>query len=244
MFKVSQKISLSSDETVFGKYQKTPDMDVYPENSTSVFIAPELTDASRVQLFHFPNGAVRIGNDVCFIIKRNGVKGNFEVKLENPSGVLSPIPLRIIDPERLEVSFNLNQLGLYRVHISCNTVTLPRSPFMIVVISGDPEHENKAEIPVFKSDASKVTHRGANLDIIKVNQRNEFTIDGSEAGNNILFVGIFGPKGQCDEVVIKHLGRNIYRVTYQVQDAGEYILAAKWGDDHIQGSPFNLTAQL
>ncbi|XP_055849849.1 filamin-A [Episyrphus balteatus] len=250
MFKVSQEICLStnseakqSDEIVFGKYQKTPDMDIYPQNSNNVFIAPELTDVTRVQLLHFPNGAMRIGNEVCFIIKRNGVKGNFEVKVENPSGVLIPIPLRIVDPERLEVSFNLNQLGLYRVHISCNSVTLPRSPFMIVVISGEPEQQNKPEVPIFKSDASKVTYRGVNIGNIKVNQRNEFTIDGSEAGNNILFVGIFGPKGQCDEVVIKHMGRNVYRVIYQVQDPGEYILAAKWGDDHIQGSPFNLIAQ-
>lgn len=250
MFKVSQEICLTTNseaketqEIVFGKYQKTPDMDVYPQNTHNVFIAPELTDTTLIQLLHFPNGAIRIGSNVCFIIKRNGVKGNFEVKLENPSGILMVVPLRIVDPERLEVSFSLNQLGLYRVHISCNTVTLPRSPFMIVVISGEIDLQNKPEIPTFKSDASKVTHRGINQNCIKVNQRNEFTIDGSLAGNNILFVGIFGPKGQCDEVVIKHMGRNGYRVTYEVQDPGEYILAAKWGDDHIPGSPFNLIAQ-
>lgn len=250
MFKVSQEISLSTaseaketKEIVFGKYQKTPDVDIYPQSNHNVFIAPELTDASLVQLLHFPNGAIRIGTNVSFVVKRNGVKGNFEVKLESPSGLLIPIPLRIIDPERLEVSFNLNQLGLYRVHISCNSVTLPRSPFMIVVISGDPDKQQEPKVPLFKSDASKVTHRGINQNCIKIYQRNEFTIDGSEAGNNILFVGIFGPKGQCDEVVIKHMGRNIYKVTYQVQDCGEYILAAKWGDDHIPGSPFNLIAQ-
>lgn len=54
-------------------------------------------------------------------------------------------------------------------------------------------------------------------------------------------MGIFGPKGQCDEVVIKHMGKNIYRVIYQVQDPGDYLLAAKWGDEHIPGSPFSLS---
>lgn len=96
-------------------------------------------------------------------------------------------------------------------------------------------------VPLFKSDASKVVHRGLGLSQIFLNERNEFTIDGSEAGNNILFVGIFGPKGQCDEVVIKHVGNNVYKVTYQVEDPGNYILAAKWGDEHVPGSPFSLT---
>lgn len=96
-------------------------------------------------------------------------------------------------------------------------------------------------VPSFKSDASKVVYRGLGLSHIILNEKNEFTIDGSEAGNNILFVGIFGPKGQCDEVVIKHMGKNIYRVIYQVQDPGDYLLAAKWGDEHIPGSPFSLS---
>lgn len=86
-----------------------------------------------------------------------------------------------------------------------------------------------------------MAYRGLGLNQIILNEKNEFTIDGSEAGNNILFVGIFGPKGQCDEVVIKHMGKHIYKVTYQVQDPGDYLLAAKWGDDHISGSPFSLS---
>lgn len=97
-------------------------------------------------------------------------------------------------------------------------------------------------VPIFQSDASKVTCRGLGLSHILLNEKNEFTIDASAAGNNILFVGIFGPKGQCDEVIVKHMGKNVYKVTYEVQDPGEYLLAAKWGDDHIMGSPFSLSA--
>lgn len=56
-------------------------LDKYSTQPPQVFVAPELTDPSKVQLLHFPNGALRINTDVNFIIKRNGVKGNFEVKV-------------------------------------------------------------------------------------------------------------------------------------------------------------------
>lgn len=178
------------------------------------------------------------------------------------------IPLTIVDPERFEVDFPITEPGLYKVHIKCNSVMLPKSPFIIVAISGsDAETGPKMEcmylyvmlqtecaiifsrivyfiltVPIFQSDASKVTCRGLGLSHILLNEKNEFTIDASAAGNNILFVGIFGPKGQCDEVIVKHMGKNVYKVTYEVQDPGEYLLAAKWGDDHIMGSPFSLSA--
>ncbi|XP_075147640.1 filamin-B isoform X2 [Haematobia irritans] len=214
----------------------------YPSQPSQIFVAPELTDPSRVQLLHFPNGALMVNTDVNFIIKRNGVKGNFEVKMENPFGHLMYVPLRILDPERFEVGFNLNEPGLYKVHIKCNSVPLPKSPYIIVAVQGNEQGlNNRAELPNFKSDASKVVHRGLGLNHVILNEKNEFIIDGSTAGNNILFVGIFGPKGQCDEVIVKHIGKNVYKVTYQVQDPGDYLLAAKWGDDHIPGSPFSLT---
>lgn len=66
-------------------------------------------------------------------------------------------------------------------------------------------------------------------------------MDASRAGDDILFVGICGPQGQCDEVNIKHLGRNIYRVLFQAPEVGEYILAAKWGEQHVPGSPYQLS---
>ena len=31
-------------------------------------------------------------------------------------------------------------------------------------------------------------------------------------GNNIVYVGVMGPKGPSDEVFIKHLGKNNYQV--------------------------------
>ncbi|KAJ8885442.1 hypothetical protein PR048_011639 [Dryococelus australis] len=60
------------------------------------------------------------------------------------------------------------------------------------------------------------------------------------ARNNILYVGVYGPKSPCEEVFIKHMGRNNYQVNYVVRERGEYIVIVKWGDDHIPGSPFKV----
>lgn len=95
-------------------------------------------------------------------------------------------------------------------------------------------------MPSFDSDASQVRHRGLGLHQISVNEPNEFTVDASAAGKNILFIGICGPAGQCDQVAVRHVGDNVYHVAYEVGHRGNYVLAAKWGEEHVPGSPFSL----
>lgn len=53
-------------------------------------------------------------------------------------------------------------------------------------------------------------------------------------------MGIYGPKTPCEEVQIKHTGRNNYAVSYVVRERGDYILIIKWGEDHIPGSPYKV----
>lgn len=271
MFRVSQEIRLNTNAAsllgqtigassdvnspdsicIFGKYQRTPDADAYPTEPPQVYISPELTDAQKVQLLHLPSGAVRINSTVSFVIKRNGVKGNFDVRLENPSGQHGPaLQLEQIDPERFQVQCHLQQAGLYKVHIKCNSVPLPKSPYIIVTIAGvslaDSTFESSLLSPAmsdFLSDPSKVQNRGLGLTHINLHERNEFTVDCSTAGCNMLFVGILGPQGPCEKVVVKHLGRNVYRVIYQVRHSGNYILVVKWGDEHVPGSPFSLISE-
>ncbi|XP_017846121.1 filamin-A isoform X2 [Drosophila busckii] len=269
MFKVSQEMRLNTNaaavlgqsvvaggrgiddgnsperECIFGRYQRTPDADAYPTEPPQVYVAPELTDAAKVQLLHLPSGAVKVNSTVSFIIKRNGVKGNFDARLELPSGQHEPaLKLQLLDPERFEAHCQLTQAGLYKLHIKCNSVPLPKSPYIIVSIAGLSASEvPPIMLPVFQSDASKVISRGLGLTHINILERNEFTVDASAAGNNMLFVAILGPKGACEELLVKHQGNNLYRVVYQARDPGDYLLMVKWGDTHIPGSPFGLSAE-
>ena len=58
------------------------------------------------------------------------------------------------------------------------------------------------------------------------------------AGNNILYVGMAGPKSPVDELTVKYVGNNQYTINYIVKQQGQYMLIVRWGDEHIPGSPF------
>uniref|UniRef100_A0A8C9R1D2 Filamin B n=1 Tax=Scleropages formosus TaxID=113540 RepID=A0A8C9R1D2_SCLFO len=95
--------------------------------------------------------------------------------------------------------------------------------------------------PQFPSDASKVLSKGPGLSKAFVGQKSSFSVDCSRAGRNMLLVGVHGPSTPCEEVSVKHVGNRQYNVTYVVKERGSYILAVKWGEDHIPGSPFHVT---
>ena len=71
-----------------------------------------------------------------------------------------------------------------------------------------------------------------------MSHRNELTVDASRAGNNILFVAVYGPRGQCDSLAIKHVGQNIYHVSFDLQEPGGHLIIVKWGNESVPGSPF------
>ncbi|XP_006010193.1 filamin-A isoform X2 [Latimeria chalumnae] len=96
-------------------------------------------------------------------------------------------------------------------------------------------------MPKYTSDASKVVAKGLGLNKAFVGQKNSFTVDCSKAGNNMLLVGVHGPKIPCEEIVVKHLGSKLYNVMYLLKEKGDYILVVKWGEDHIPGSPFSVS---
>lgn len=60
------------------------------------------------------------------------------------------------------------------------------------------------------------------------------------SGQNMLLVGIAGPKTPCEEIIVKHMGRQRFTISYLLKETGSYKLVVKWGDEHIPGSPFAL----
>ncbi|XP_069507070.1 filamin-A-like isoform X2 [Ambystoma mexicanum] len=98
----------------------------------------------------------------------------------------------------------------------------------------------QSALPKLSSDASNVVAKGLGLNKAFVGQ-NSFTVDCSKAGNNMLLVGVHGPKTPCEEIVVKHLGNRVYNITYLLKDNGDYVLVVKWGEEHIPGSPYRLS---
>uniref|UniRef100_A0A8C0JGP3 Filamin A n=1 Tax=Chelonoidis abingdonii TaxID=106734 RepID=A0A8C0JGP3_CHEAB len=95
--------------------------------------------------------------------------------------------------------------------------------------------------PKFASDASKVVAKGLGLSKGFVGQKNSFTVDCSKAGNNMLLVGVHGPRTPCEEILVKHLGNRLYSVCYLLKEKGDYVLVVKWGDQHVPNSPFHVS---
>ncbi|XP_039366537.1 filamin-A isoform X1 [Mauremys reevesii] len=94
--------------------------------------------------------------------------------------------------------------------------------------------------PKFAADASKVVAKGLGLSKGFVGQKNSFTVDCSKAGNNMLLVGVHGPRTPCEEILVKHLGNRLYSVCYLLKEKGDYVLVVKWGDQHVPHSPFHV----
>ncbi|KAL3851735.1 hypothetical protein ACJMK2_015452 [Sinanodonta woodiana] len=102
-----------------------------------------------------------------------------------------------------------------------------------------------AGLQAFQSDASKVTAEGHGLKKAFRNKQTAFTVDTSRAGNNILLIGMMGPKGPCEELTVKHStsAPNQYKITYIVKERGNYMLSIKWGEEHIPGSPYCIVCE-
>ncbi|XP_041130079.1 filamin-A-like [Polyodon spathula] len=136
----------------------------------------------------------------------------------------SPFKAKITGP-RLVTSHNLNETSSVLVD------SVARS--QAVLQQGAPSRGT--------SDASRVVAKGLGLSKAYVGQKNSFSVDCSKAGNNMLLVGVHGPKVPCEEIIVKHQGKLLYNVTYQLKDKGDYILVVKWGEEHVPGSPYQVS---
>lgn len=204
-------------------------------------------------------GEVKTGHKTDFIVDTcSAGAGTLAVTIDGPSKVS-------MDCTEVEEGYKVRYTPLvpgdYYISVKYNSYHIVGSPFKVTCTGDDLAErgaqesssvvvetvhkvsKNRAQGPVlphFKSDASKVTCKGMGLKKAYLQKQNQFTVHAGDAGNNILYVGMYGPKGPCEEVFIKHMGRNNYQVNYVVRERGEYIVLVKWGDELIPGSPFKV----
>ncbi|KAK0161840.1 hypothetical protein PV327_008250 [Microctonus hyperodae] len=218
-------------------------------------------DADPAAIHAYGNGLkeIKTGQKTDFIVDTcNAGHGALAVTVDGPSKVA-------MDCTEVEEGYKVRYTPLvpgdYYISIKYNGYHIAGSPFKVPCTGSDLAEKGAQEtssivvetvqkfskskqtgpvLPRFKSDATKVTSKGMGLKKAYLGKQNQFTVNAGEAGNNILFVGLYGPKGPCEEVYVKHVGRNNYSVSYLVRERGEYIVIVKWGDDHIPGSPFKV----
>ncbi|XP_029167598.1 filamin-A isoform X3 [Nylanderia fulva] len=218
-------------------------------------------DADPAALHAYGNGLkeIKTGQKTDFIIDTcNAGCGALGVTVDGPSKVA-------MDCTEVEEGYKVRYTPLvpgdYYISIKYNGYHIVGSPYKVPCTGADLAERGAQEtssivvetvqkiskskqvgpvLPLFKSDASKVTSKGMGLKKAYLGKQNQFTVSAGDAGNNILYVGMYGPKGPCEEVFVKHTGRNNYNVSYLVRERGEYIVIVKWGDDHIPGSPYKV----
>ncbi|XP_069693768.1 filamin-A isoform X2 [Periplaneta americana] len=230
-----------------------------PGSPFRIKVGKEDADPAAVHAQGNGLGEVKTGQKTDFLVDTcNAGAGTLAVTIDGPSKVS-------MDCTEVEEGYKVRYTplvpGEYFISIKYNGYHIVGSPFK-VNCSGEDLAERGAQetssvvvetvqkvskskqvgpvLPLFKSDASKVTSKGMGLKKAYLQKQNMFTVHAGDAGNNILYVGVYGPKSPCEEVFIKHMGRNNYQVNYVVRERGEYIVIVKWGDDHIPGSPFKV----
>ncbi|CAG9862811.1 unnamed protein product [Phyllotreta striolata] len=233
-----------------------------PGSPFSVKVGKDTADPAAVHASGKGLQDIKTGEKTDFIVDTtNAGTGTLAVNIDGPSKVS-------MDCTEVEEGYKVRYTPLapgdYYISIKYNNHHIVGSPFKViskgdkkvadiggqesssVVVEtvakvGSANNNNKGPtMPTFKSNASKVLSKGMGLKKAYIGKQNQFTISANTAGENILFVGIHGPKGPCEEVFIKHQGHNQYAVNYIIRDRGTYLIVAKWGDDHIPGSPFKV----
>ncbi|XP_053946397.1 filamin-A isoform X3 [Anastrepha ludens] len=231
-----------------------------PESPFRIKVGKDVADPAAVHATGSGLDEVKTGHKADFIINTcNAGVGTLAVSIDGPSKVA-------MDCTEVEEGYKVRYTPLlpgdHYISVKYNNMHIVGSPFKVNCVGDKLADEGAQEtstvivetvqklakggkntgvhMPTFKSDASKITSKGMGLKKAYMGKQNNFTVNATEAGNNMLFVGMYGPKGPCEEFNVKHTGRNNFNVNYMVRDRGQYILIVKWGEEHIPGSPFQI----
>ncbi|XP_055935732.1 filamin-A-like isoform X2 [Argiope bruennichi] len=228
-----------------------------PQSPFRIVIGHDDADPAAVQASGNGLKEIKSGVKTDFLINTcNAGAGQLAVTIDGPSKVSMDCTEVA---EGYKVRYTPLAPGDYFITVKYNGYHIVGSPFKVpctgTAVAEPGSHETSSvvvetvtkqskhkgdQLPRFRSNPAKITSKGPGLKKAITHKMNSFQINCQDAGNNILFVSLYGPKGPCDEIHVKHTGRNIYNVTYMVKDRGEHILIVKYGNDHIPGSPFKV----
>lgn len=121
------------------------------------------------------------------------------------------------------------EVGNHLVYVEWGGSSVQGSPFLVRV--------------GFPPDPTKVTAIGPGLEngLLKTFKGN-FLVDTKGAGPGTLKVRIHGPKGAFKVEMYRDTTKDrSIGVRYNPTEIGRYIINIKWADEHIPGSPFDVT---
>ena len=189
-------------------------------------------DASRcmVEGAALTEGAgVFVGQPMGFSVSsRDAGPGQLHVRCEGPS---RDCDVTVFDNKdgTYHVQIHPVEVGNHLVYVEWGGRSVQGSPFLVRV--GQPP------------DPSKVSAHGTGLDngLLKTFKGN-FLVDTRGAGPGTLKVRIHGPRGAFKVEMYRDTTKDrSIGVRYNPTEIGRYIINIKWADQHIPGSPFDVT---
>ncbi|XP_052286873.1 filamin-A-like isoform X5 [Dreissena polymorpha] len=226
-----------------------------PDSPFRIQVGTVHADPGMVQAYGDGLKTGKTDQTAKFIVNTvNAGSGALSVTVEGPSKV--KLECREVE-DGYEFSYTPTAPGDYLISIKYAGTNIAGSPFkariegkgkpsgfqeqasvVVETVTKTSSMSKFASFAPFVSDASKVTVEGNALKRGYRNKQCVFSVDTSNAGNNMLFIGMIGPKGPCEELCVKHYPGQPYKINYLVKERGDYMLAIKWGEEHIPGSPF------
>ncbi|KAF6016648.1 FLNB [Bugula neritina] len=145
--------------------------------------------------------------------------------ITTPSGKSESCILKKLPNGHLGISFTPHETGVHLVNVYKDRQHIPGSPFKIDV--------SRNEV----GDASKVRVYGEGLYRGYLHQITEFVVDTRDAGYGGLSLSVEGPSKA--DITCKDKPDGTCGVTYKPTQPGTYVIAIKFADEHVPGSPFN-----
>lgn len=233
IFKVGEKVSFYADivnkkrefsasvTSPAHQYLETEVIETSPEEFNIRFAPKELGD-HVIKIYHGDSKTPVYQ----FIYKVRGFIGKVvEFKVTSFESEPGKLAYKIMCPPDSKINYNKknnNDGGLYEINVRFNT-------------------SSDGVEPTVGNGAGKCTAEGPGLRQAKVGEVSTFKVNTSEAPRGSLMVGVEGPRQPAKEIIVKHIGGQVYSVDYVLDMVGNYSLYVLWSGEHIPGSPFHVT---
>lgn len=159
--------------------------------------------------------------------------GDLICKVIGPDEDELPSEIRQVSNRGKEINFTPEEPGRHEINVYYAGALLSGCPYIVDVAASQ---------PTFAVDASSVIVTGEGASRGVVNDLARVHVDARDAGPGHLSATVEGLKH--DVVVgIRDNHDGTYTLTYTPPTAGAYVLAIKWDEKHVEGSPFKVTVE-
>ena len=128
------------------------------------------------------------------------------------------------------IAYLIQKPGAYLISITTAGQHIPGSPFKLNALPGPDAHKCRMYGPALEEET-----------ILTFGKPIDFTVDTSKAGTGKLSVKAIGPERASARVFIAETDHHgVYDISIEVPRHGRYRVSAKWSNQHIPYSPFEI----